>query len=121
MVEVETVLAPVSFGTDQPTRFMGQMQILGDTAPLAGRVIAFERLVGSKFIREDEPLPALDTPLPSPAFRPALRVHRKAPHLRLVVSQSEPMLANHELDATLLRVLDAFNGPVVTTDSKLVS
>ena len=121
MVEIETVLAPVSFGTEEPTRFMGQMQVLGDTAPLAGRVIAFERLVGSQFIREDEPLPEFDPPLPSPAFLPAIRTHRKAPHLRLIVSRNEPGIAQHEPDETLRRVLDAFNGAAVESDSQRVS
>ena len=121
MVEIETVLAPVSFGGDEPTRFMGLMQIVGDAAPLTGRVIAFERLVGSQFIREDEPLPAIDNPPPPPVFRPALRVHPKAPHLRLVVSRNEPESAHHEPDETLRRVLAAFNGPASTSDSKLVS
>src|SRR5215469_15661262 len=120
MVEIETVLAPVSFGSDQPTRFMGQMQILGDTAPLTGRVIAFERLVGSHFVREDEPLPALDNPLPAPAFRPSLRTIPKAPHLRLVVSQREPAAVHFEPDATLIKVLEAFNGSTAAVDSKLV-
>jgi hypothetical protein len=120
MVEIETVLAPISFGTGEPTRFMGLMQILGDSAPLNGRVIAFERLVGLKFIREDEPQLAFDAP-PLPAFRPALRTHPKAPHLRLVVSRNEPEPAHYEPDETLRKVLDAFNGTPATGDSKLVS
>ena len=43
MVEIETVLAPVSFGDGEPTRFVGMMQILGDATPLMGRAISFER------------------------------------------------------------------------------
>lgn len=121
MVEIETVLAPVSFGADEPTRFMGLMQILGDSTPLNGRVIAFERLVGLKFIREDEPLPSFDSPPPPAAFRPALRTHPKAPHLRLVVSRNKPEPVHYEPDERLRRVLDAFNGPGATGDSKLVS
>jgi len=53
MVEIETILAPVSFGDGEPTRFIGMMQILGDSSPVMGRPIAFERLVGSQFICED--------------------------------------------------------------------
>jgi hypothetical protein len=40
--------------------------------------------------------------------------------LRLVVSQSEPEAAHFEPDATLRKVLEAFNG-TTTVDSKLVS
>jgi hypothetical protein len=120
MVEIETVLVPLSFGTDEPTRFMGLMQVLGDPAPLTGRVIAFERLVGLKFIREDEPQPASETPAP-PVFAPALRTHPRAPHLRLVVSRNAPGPVQFEPDETLKRVLDAFNGTVAAGDSKLVS
>lgn len=121
MVEIETVLAPVSFGAAEPTRFMGLMQVVGDSAPLTGRVIAFERLVGSNFIEEDEPLPSFDIPLPPVALRPALRVHPKAPHLRLIVSRNKPDPVHYEPDETLRRVLDAFNEPPVAGDSKLVS
>ena len=56
MVELETVLAPVSFGDEAPTRFVGMVQVLSDPTPLAGRPIAFERLVASQLVREDEPL-----------------------------------------------------------------
>jgi hypothetical protein len=121
MVEIETVLAPLSFGNDEPTRFMGLMQVLGDATPLRGRTIAFERLVGSNFIHEDEPLPAVDIPPAPVAFKPALRVHPKAPHLRLLVSRSEPDAVHYEPDETLRRVLDAFNATLAAGDSKLVS
>ncbi len=43
MVELETVLAPVTFGDGAPTRFLGMVQVLSDSA-VAGRPIAFERL-----------------------------------------------------------------------------
>jgi hypothetical protein len=120
MVEIETVLVPLSFGADEPTRFMGLMQILGDATPLTGRIIAFERLVGLKFIREDEPQPAFE-PLVPPVLRPALRTYPKAPHLRLVISRPEPEPAQYEPDETLKRVLAAFNEPAPRDDSKLVS
>src|SRR5258706_3117055 len=48
MVELETVLGPVSFGPGEPTRFIGMVHLLGDSTPLIGRAIIFERLVGSK-------------------------------------------------------------------------
>jgi hypothetical protein len=119
MVEIETVLAPVSFAGDEPTRFLGMMQILGDTMPLNGRAIAFQRLVGSKFIQEDEPFPVFDNS-PPPLASATLRTHPKAPHLRLVVSREASETVQYEPDGVLKGVLDAFNG-VPGGDSKLVS
>ena len=74
MVELETILTPVSFDGGEPTRFFGMVQMLGDPTPLLGRSIAYERLMGSQLIQEDEPLPQLrsDTsppPSPPPAGR----------------------------------------------------
>jgi hypothetical protein len=91
MVELETVLAPVSFNGEEPTRFIGMIQILSDQSLLAGRPIAFQRLAGSQLIREDDPLPAFDD-LPPPPFNGmrSLRSLPRAPHLRLVVSQGKP-------------------------------
>ena len=39
------------------TRFFGMVQMLSDPTPLLGRTIAYERLIASQLIREDEPLP----------------------------------------------------------------
>ena len=64
MVELETVLAPVSFGDGAPTRFVGMVQVMSDSAQLAGQPIAFERLVGSQLVREDEPMSTYDPPMP---------------------------------------------------------
>jgi hypothetical protein len=91
MVELETVLAPVSFNGEEPTRFIGMIQILSDQSLLAGRPIAFQRLAGSQLIREDDPLPAFDD-LPPPPFNGmrSLRSLPRAPHLRLVVSKGKP-------------------------------
>jgi hypothetical protein len=92
MVELETVLAPISFNGETPTRFIGMSQILSDQTMLGGRPIAFQRLAASQFVREDEPLPSFDNlppPPPPPTGLRALRSHPKAPHLRLVVSQSK--------------------------------
>src|SRR5215472_5920855 len=97
------------------------MQTLGDAAPLRGRVIAFERLVGSNFIREDEPLPAFDIASTPVALKTTPKAHPKGRHLRLVVSRDQPEVVQYEPDATLRRVLDAFNGAAVASDSKLVS
>ena len=45
MVEIETVLMPISFGGGQAERFLGVAHAMGDLYALAGRAIAFERLV----------------------------------------------------------------------------
>jgi len=93
MVEIETVLAPISFNGEAPTRFIGLSQILSDQTMLGGKPIAFQRLAASQFVREDEPLPTFDNlppPPPPPTGLRSLRSHPKAPHLRLVVSQSKP-------------------------------
>src|SRR6185312_5243707 len=50
---LETVLAPVSFGDDGPTRFLGMVQVLSDISALGGRAIAFERLVASHVLSEN--------------------------------------------------------------------
>jgi hypothetical protein len=92
MVELETVLTPVSFNGGTPTRFFGMVQMLSDPTPLLGRSIAYERLVGSHLFQEADPLPHYDqyhTP-PQPHPPPSLRAHPKAPYLRLVVSQESP-------------------------------
>ena len=95
MVELETILTPVSFNGGEPTRFFGMVQMLSDPTPLLGRSIAYERLVGSQMIQEDEPLSSYDQnqpPPPPPPPPPSLRAHPKAPYLRLVVSQDQSRL-----------------------------
>jgi hypothetical protein len=98
MVELETILTPVSLNGGAPTRFFGMVQMLSDPAPLLGRSIAYERLIGSQLIQEDEPLPCYDQdqdmPPPPPPPMMNLRAHPKAPYLRLVVSQERPALLN---------------------------
>lgn len=84
MVEFETVLAPLGYGDEKPTRFIGMVQVLSDLNALAGRPIAFERLVGSHMINEDEPPFSFDLP---PSDPDALRVQETVPHLRLVVDR----------------------------------
>lgn len=114
MVELETVLCPISFNDGEPTRFIGMIQILSDQTLLAGKPIAFQRLAASQLVHEDEPLPSYDNlpPPPPPANRlPSLRQHPKAPHLRLVVSQTHPasntVHFSDEAALALLRSLDA--------------
>lgn len=123
MVEMETILAPVSFGDAAPTRFVGIVQVLGDASALAGRPIAFERLVGSQLIREDEPLSSFDAPPPPmPPLQP-VRSHPRAPHLRLVVSRDKPATVHreeHEMDVMMRRLIGALDiEPLPATGSKL--
>lgn len=98
--ELETVLAPVSFNASEPTRFFGLVQLLSDPAPLLGRIIAYEKLVASKLIQEDEPRPEKDD-TPPPPTRVVLRSHPKAPYLGLVVSQDQPNLSAFDAGAFL--------------------
>ncbi len=110
MVELETVLAPVTFGPGGPTRFIGMIQIMSDATVLGGRPIAFQRLAASQLIREDEPVSAYDTlPPPPPPPGPMLRGHPKAPHLRLVVSQSRPAAMRFDAENVLERIFEVFS------------
>jgi hypothetical protein len=105
MVELETILAPISFNDGEPVRFLGMTQILTDTVQLGGRPIAFQRLIASQLVREDEPLaaPNLPPPPPPPAVQ-ILRNHPKAPHLRLVVSQDRPGVTRSDAAEMLERI-----------------
>jgi hypothetical protein len=88
MMEMETVLAPLTFGTASPQRFLGITQFLSDPSQLGGTSIALQRLMGSKTIRDGEPFHSdCDPPAPPP-----LAGSRRAPHLRLVVSRDSPTL-----------------------------
>ncbi|MDE3114273.1 MAG: PAS domain-containing protein [Pseudomonadota bacterium] len=112
MVEIETVLAPVSYGEGVPTRFIGLMQITSDATQLLGQPIAFERLVGSTIVRENEPLSTYDPPPPPPpppSIRPSLRSHPRAPHLRLVVSREKGVTLHSEMDESMLRLIAALD------------
>jgi hypothetical protein len=116
MVELETLLAPLSLNGGDPTRFVGVKQVLSDPAPLYGRTIAFERLAGSQLIREGEPLTQSPLPPPPPPGE-TRRVLAKAPHLRLVISQDKPMTFDGE--HVVQQLVDAFSGGL--EGSKLVS
>jgi hypothetical protein len=110
MVELETILTPVSFNGGAPTRFFGMVQMLSDPTPLLGRFIAYERLVGSQLIHEDEPLPSYDQNMPPPPPPPTqLRTHPKAPYLRLVVSQERPAFLNFGSGDLLQKMFTVFN------------
>ena len=109
MVELETVLTPVSFNGGEPTRFFGLVQMLSDPTPLLGRSIAYERLVGSQIIQEDEPLSVTDQndqPPPPPPPPPSLRAHPRAPYLRLVVSQDSPAFLHFGSGDLLQKMFD---------------
>jgi hypothetical protein len=110
MVELETVLAPISFNGTDPVRFLGLTQVLSDMALLAGRPIAFQRLVASALIREDEPLASITLAPPPPPAAQMLRNHPKAPHLRLVVSQDKPAAVDVSSEEVLRRMALLLNG-----------
>ena len=93
MVELETVLTPVSFAGGEPRRFFGLVQMLSDPAPLYGRTIAYQRLIASQLVREDEPVPQYDQPNLPPPPPPPPRIHPKAPYLRLVINRDNPGLS----------------------------
>jgi len=107
MVECETILAPVTFNENEPTRFIGMVQILTDANALCGKPIAFERLVGSQMVREDEPLSIPD--FPPPASLDSLRGGLR-PRLRLVVSQTQPQPAQPV--EHIARLLDVFGSGI---------
>ncbi len=95
MIEIETVLMPVTFNGEVPERFLGVAQALADATPLLGRSIAFEKLVASDLIREGDcavPEPAMipPPPPPPPVRRPRASRTSRGAHLKLVVSQARP-------------------------------
>jgi hypothetical protein len=82
-MEMETVLAPLTFGPGAARRFLGITQFLGDATSLAGRPITCARLTGSAAIHESETTSRhSEPPSATPIIRPSQR-----PHLRLVSSQ----------------------------------
>ena len=109
MVELETILAPISFNGGEPARFVGLTQVLSDLSLLGGRPIAYQRLVASQLVREDEPLAPAAVPAPPPNLQ-ILRNRRSAPHLRLVVSQERPAEVDFNSDEVLRRMAQLLNG-----------
>ena len=113
MVELETVLAPVSFNGGEPRRFFGMVQMLSDPTPLLGRTIAYQRLIASQLVREDEPLPQYDqanSPPPPPPPGAKSKSHSKAPYLRLVINRDNPNLSAFGAGDLLQKMLDFVNG-----------
>lgn len=89
MVEIETVLMPISFGGEEPERFIAVAQLMSDVGPILGRALTFERLVSASLVREGASANVSDDtlPPPPPRLREEGKPHPRAPHLRLVVSQ----------------------------------
>jgi hypothetical protein len=110
MAELETILAPVSFNGDAPVRFLGMTQVLSDPTQLAGRPIAFQRLIASQLVRESEPLANVNPPPPplAPPGQLAMRNHPRAPHLRLVASQDRPGSSQFAAQDMIERMFAAF-------------
>jgi hypothetical protein len=106
-IEMETVLAPLTFGAGAPQRFLGITQFLGDCYQLGGAPITLQRLMASKVVREGEPLQSdVDPPAPPP-FESS-RTSGRTPHLRLVVSRDSPTL-HYDLDERLRRTLESLD------------
>ena len=79
MVEIETVLMPITYGPGAPKHFLGIAQLLSDPAALGGGVVSFERLVASAIVHEDDAGAGRISPLHQTGST-------RAPYLRLVVS-----------------------------------
>ncbi len=93
MIEIETVLMPITYGGEEPKRFLAVTQVLTDVAPVTGKSITFERLVSSSLVQEGETRPTdVEAPPPPPPPPPTLNRHPRAPHLRLVVSRDRPSM-----------------------------
>ena len=108
MVELETILAPISFNGGEVNRFLGMIQVLSDQTMLDGRPIAFQRLAGSQFIRENDPLSPFDNIPPPSGGLHNFPSHPRAPHLRLVVSQHKPHTV-HFVDEDMRKFLAALD------------
>lgn len=122
MAELESVLTPVSLHGGAPTRLLGLVQVLSDPKPLLGRTIAYERLIGSQLVQENEPLPRYDQNLPPPPPPPThLKSHPKAPYLRLVVSKERPAQLNFGTGDLLQQVAQVFSRVANREDDNRIS
>lgn len=106
VMEIETVLAPLTFGSEAPRRFLGIAQFLGDSSQLGGHPIAYQQLTDFGAVCEHEPDRSIDPP-PPPVRSP--QVAPRSPHLRLVVSR-EPSTLHYDLDKDMQRLVGAFDG-----------
>ncbi len=118
MIEIETVLMPITFGTDHPERFLGVAQVLTDVAPLAGQALSFERLVTSALVREEDSR-TIDPPAapPPPSPHDGWRAHPRAPHLRLVSSRVSMDAKRDPLDIATGEIAKNFMGFVAKVKS----
>ncbi|HXR95714.1 MAG TPA: PAS domain-containing protein [Rhizomicrobium sp.] len=114
--ELETILTPVSFNGGAPRRFFGLVQMLSDPTPLIGRVIAYEKLVASRLVEEDEPRHDEDNLPPPPTTRVVLRSHPKAPYLGLVVSEDQPSLSAFAAGDFLQDIFDRLSNAANATE-----
>ena len=119
MIEIETVLMPITFGTDHPERFLGVAQVLTDVTPLAGQAISFERLVTATLVREEDSrtVDPPSAPPPPPSFHDGWRAHPRAPHLRLVSSRVSMEAKNDPLDIATGEIVKNFMGFVAKVKS----
>lgn len=108
IVEMETVLAPLSCGTGAAQRFLGITQFLGDWTQLGGAPITHERLIDCGLVGDTEFAQPIDPPPPAPPpFRRPTAGHR-VPYLRLVVSRPSPTL-HCDLDADMRGFVDVLD------------
>ncbi|HEY2444765.1 MAG TPA: PAS domain-containing protein [Rhizomicrobium sp.] len=100
-IEMETVLAPLSFHGGRPRRFLGITQFLGDCTSLGGLPITSERLIEHTLIHENESSNA--QPPSSVPERPRSQ-QGSTPHLRLVASQETPVSTQFQVDNTMTKL-----------------
>ena len=117
MIEIETVLMPMTFNADARERFLGVAQVLTDASPLLGRSIAFEKLVVSDLVHEAECVVNDLPPPPAPPRAPRRSRTARGAHLKLVVSQAKPACDRDQMGfdgndalATLLAQCEAERG-----------
>lgn len=107
-VEIEILLAPLSFGDHAPTRFIGLVQLAGDGIQLGGRPIIAQRLAGAEMIREDDN-GSDNIQIPPMPPRESTRGDARAPHLRLVVDRPTLHRELPHPDRDMLRLLRALD------------
>jgi hypothetical protein len=61
MIELETILAPISTNGRKPSRFIGMTQVFGERADIFDQPVPIQRLSDWKLINEDDSLPPFDT------------------------------------------------------------
>lgn len=105
VVEMETVLAPLTFAGGAPSRFIGISQITGDGTVLFNNAVLCERLVDAKCVKEDE-APSLPDGLKFPPPS-KFRTLAKPPHLKLVINRDQKPAGASEPNVLMRRLVDA--------------